>query len=165
MDLMGEEKREWLAEYPGGKKEEKGLERLHSEKAGTMEALNQGFPSSSVVKNPPSNTGIVNSIPELGRSPGEGNGNSLQYSCLGNPIDRGAWRATVHGVMKSWMQLSNWTTIGRDSHMSENHSFHYNLHFSQRKSFFCSSKPCLSLPMTNTCPQKMLFPFEREKQN
>ena len=41
-------------------------------------------------------------IPGLGRSPGEGNGNPLQYSCLENPIDRGAWQATVHGVAKSW---------------------------------------------------------------
>ena len=44
--------------------------------------------------------------PVLERSPGEGNGNPLQYSCLGNPMDRGAWRATVHGVTKSWTQLS-----------------------------------------------------------
>ena len=41
----------------------------------------------------------------LGRSPGEGNGKPLQYSCLGNPIDRGVWWATVHGVAKSWTQL------------------------------------------------------------
>jgi len=46
-------------------------------------------------------------IPESGRSPGEGNGNPLQYSCLGNPMDRGAWKATVHGVAKNWTQLSN----------------------------------------------------------
>ena len=46
------------------------------------------------------------SIPGLGRSPGEGNGNTLQYSCLGNPMDREAWWATVHGVM-NWTQLSN----------------------------------------------------------
>ena len=45
-------------------------------------------------------------IPESGRSPGEGNGNSFQYSCLENPMDRGAWRATVHGVAKSRAQLS-----------------------------------------------------------
>ena len=44
--------------------------------------------------------GAVGSIPGLGRSPGEGNGNPLQYSCLKNPMDRGAWRATVHGVTK-----------------------------------------------------------------
>ena len=45
--------------------------------------------------------GDAGSIPGLGRSPREGNGNSLQYSCLENPMDRGAWKATVHGVMKS----------------------------------------------------------------
>ena len=47
------------------------------------------------------------STPELGRCPGEGKGNSLQYSCLGNPMDRGAWRATFHGITKSWIRLSN----------------------------------------------------------
>ena len=47
------------------------------------------------------NTGDPGSIPRLGRSPGEGNGNPLQYSCLGNLMDRGAWWATVHGVAKS----------------------------------------------------------------
>ena len=46
-------------------------------------------------------------IPGSGRSPGEGNGNPLQYSCLENPMDRGAWWATVHGVTKSWTQLRN----------------------------------------------------------
>ena len=47
------------------------------------------------------NAGDLGSIPELGRSLGEGNGNPLQYSCLENPMDRGAWEATVHGVTKS----------------------------------------------------------------
>ena len=61
------------------------------------------FPGSSVVKNPPANEGDTGSIPRLGRSPGEGNGNPLQYSCLGNPIDRGAWRPTVHGISESDM--------------------------------------------------------------
>ena len=54
-----------------------------------------------MVKNPPANagyTGDLDSIPGLGRSPGEGNGNPRQYSCLGNPMDRGAWWATIHGV-------------------------------------------------------------------
>ena len=46
-------------------------------------------------------------IPELGRFPGEGNGNPLQYPCLGNPMNRGVWWATVHGVTKSWTQLSD----------------------------------------------------------
>ena len=48
----------------------------------------------------PANAGDADLIPGSGRSSGEGNGNPLQYSCLGNPIDRGAWRATVHGVAK-----------------------------------------------------------------
>ena len=51
-----------------------------------------------MVKNPPANAGDVGSSPGSGRSPGERNGNPLQCSCLGNPMDRGAWRATVHGV-------------------------------------------------------------------
>ena len=61
-----------------------------------------GFLGGSVVKNPPANAGDTGSIPGLGRSPGEGNGNTLQYSCLENPMDRGVWRATVHGAAKSW---------------------------------------------------------------
>ena len=60
-----------------------------------------------MVKNPPANVGDLGSIPGLGRSPGEGNGNPHQYSCLGNPMDRGTWRATVHGVAKSQARLSN----------------------------------------------------------
>ena len=60
-----------------------------------------GFPGGSVVKNPLDNAGDANSIPGLGKSPGEGTGNLLQYSCLGNHMDRGAWWATVHGVAKS----------------------------------------------------------------
>ena len=54
-----------------------------------------------MVKNPPARAGDAGSIPGSGRSPGEGNGNPLQYSSLGNPMDRGAWRATVLGVAKS----------------------------------------------------------------
>ena len=55
-----------------------------------------------MVKNPPPNAGDASLIPQLGRSPGERNGNPLQYSCLGNPMDRGAWQATVHGFIKEW---------------------------------------------------------------
>ena len=51
-------------------------------------------------KNLPANAGDAGCIPALGRCPGKGNDNPLQYSCLGNPIDRGAWKATVHGVTK-----------------------------------------------------------------
>ena len=59
------------------------------------------FPDGSVVKNPPASGRDVGSIPELGRSPGLGNGNLLQYSCLENPMERGAWWATVHRFAKS----------------------------------------------------------------
>ena len=55
------------------------------------------------------NEGDPGSIPGSGRSPGEGNGNPLQYSCLENPMDRGAWQAAVHGVTKSWTWLSSFT--------------------------------------------------------
>ena len=59
-----------------------------------------GFPSGSAVKNLPANAENVDSIPGLGRSAGEGNGNALQYSCLENPMNRGAWCATAHGITK-----------------------------------------------------------------
>ena len=59
------------------------------------------------VKNPPANAGDIGSIPGLGRSPGEGNGNPLPYSRLENPTDRGAWWATVHGVAKSQTRVSD----------------------------------------------------------
>ena len=63
-------------------------------------------PGGLVVKDLPAKAGDVSSIPHLERSPGEENGNPLQYSCLRNPMDRGAWQATVYGVPKSWMALS-----------------------------------------------------------
>ena len=59
-----------------------------------------GVPSVSAVKDPPDNAGDLGSRPESGRSSGGGNGNPLQYSYLENPMDRGAWRATVHGVQR-----------------------------------------------------------------
>ena len=59
-----------------------------------------GFPGGSEVKAFASTTGDLGSIPGLGKSPGEGSGNPLQYSCLGKPMERGAWGATVHGVTK-----------------------------------------------------------------
>ena len=65
------------------------------------------FPGGSVVKNLPSKAGDVSSIPGWGRSPGGGNGNPFQYSCLENPMNRGAWRAYsyIPGVSKSWTRL------------------------------------------------------------
>ena len=55
-----------------------------------------------MVKNPPASAGIAGSVPGSGRSPGEGNGHLFQHSCLGNPMNRGAWQATVPGIAKSW---------------------------------------------------------------
>ena len=68
-----------------------------------------GFPGSSVVKNPPVNGGDVALIPGLGRSPGGGKDNPLLYPYPENPMDRGAWWAKVHGVVKSQTQLSTHT--------------------------------------------------------
>ena len=59
------------------------------------------FPGGSVIRKLPANAGDMGMIPGSGRSPGERHGNSLQYSCLGNPMDRGVWWVTVHGVVKS----------------------------------------------------------------
>ena len=64
-----------------------------------------GFPGGSDVKETACNAGDLGLIPESGRSPGEENGKPLQYSCLENPMVRGAWQATVHGVLKSQTQL------------------------------------------------------------
>ena len=68
-----------------------------------------GFPDGSHGKASACDAGDPGSIPGLGRSPGEGNGNPLQYSCLENPMDGGVWWATVHGVSKSRTRLSNFT--------------------------------------------------------
>ena len=73
--------------------------------------MSVGFPGGSMLKNLPTNAGDVSLIPGLGRSPGGGNGNPLQYSSLENPMDRGAWRATVHGITKRWTWLSMCTRV------------------------------------------------------
>ena len=70
-----------------------------------------GDPGGSDSKASVYNAGDLGSIPRSGRSPGEGNGNPLQYNCLENPMDRGAWQATIHGVAKSRTQLSDFTFI------------------------------------------------------
>ena len=64
------------------------------------------FQVALVVKDPPANAEDMGSIPGSGRSPGEGNGNLLQYACLGNSMDRGSCQSTAHGVAKSWTQLN-----------------------------------------------------------
>ena len=65
-----------------------------------------GFPSGSAVKNPPASAGHVGLIPGLGRSPGEGNGNPLQYSCLESHMDRGTWRSIVCGSQRVGYDLA-----------------------------------------------------------
>ena len=77
-----------------------------------------GFPGGSGGKESARNVGDLGSIPGLGRSPGDGNDNPFQYACLENPVDRGAWWATVHGVAKSWTRLSDFTfTFINDTHV------------------------------------------------
>ena len=70
-----------------------------------------GFPGGSEGKTSACNAGDLGLIPGLGRSPGEGNGNPLPYSCLENPMDGGAWQAAVHGVTKSRTQVSDSTVF------------------------------------------------------
>ena len=74
-----------------------------------LSIFNKPFPGSSEVKVSACNAGDLGSIPGLGRSPGDGNGNPLQFSCLEDPMDRGAWWATVHLVAKSQTRLSDLT--------------------------------------------------------
>ena len=103
-----------------------------------------GFPDAVVVKNPPASeedAGDTGSIPGLEGSPGGRNGTSLQYSCLGNRVGRGAWWATVHGVTKSWM---NWTPTGPTSYCT---SGPYLLSILCLELCLCQSQsPNLSLP-------------------
>ena len=73
---------------------------LHPPRYFACTSLRRGLPGGSVVKNPPANAGDLGSIPGLGRSPGEGHGYPLQYACLKNPMDRGAWWATAREVTK-----------------------------------------------------------------
>ena len=70
-----------------------------------------GFPGGPVGEESACNAGDTGSVSGSGRSPGEGNGSPLQYSCLENPMDGGAWQATVHGVTKSWTQLSDFISF------------------------------------------------------
>ena len=91
------------------------LQSMESQRVGPDSATSLSLSGASqlalVVKNPPANAGVLRDpglIPWWWRSPGGGNGNPLQYSCLENPTDRGAWWATVHGVAKSRTQLCDW---------------------------------------------------------
>ena len=99
-----------------------------------------GFPGGSESQEFACNARDLGSIPRLGRTPGEGNANSLQYSCLENPMDEGAWYATVHGVAKSRTPLSDFTFTFLIHEVSVNtkwnnvnkvlrsHTIHFNFH-------------------------------------
>ena len=87
-------------EFPSGAAEVQQLQQL-------------GLPGGSHGRESDCNAGHLDSIPGLGRSPGKGHGNPLQYSCLENPIDRGAWWTTVHGVTNSW---ADWVTKQSTAH-------------------------------------------------
>ena len=89
-------------------------------------------PDGSAGKETACNAGDVGSIPGSGRSPGEGNGNPLQYCCLRNPMDRGAWRATLQGVPKSWMWLRcsssvflDWVGVGGQNEEAQGKSLNF----------------------------------------
>ena len=88
-----------------------------------------GFSGGSGVKNPPAYAGNTSSIPGLGRSLGGGNGNPLQYSYLGNPMDRGAWQATVHGLPRVGHTLSD------NSSATQHNTTQYTMHYLTMKRF------------------------------
>ena len=82
-----------------------------------MHTHSQGFPDDSVVKNPPAHAGDTGFTPGSGRSPREGNGNPIQYSCLENPMDGGAWWATVHGIAKELVMTEQLNNNNTHSHI------------------------------------------------
>ena len=94
---------------PAGYSQSMGLQRVGHDWATSLSFFSccMSFPGGSGVKNPPPNAGDEDSIPGSGKSPGEGNCNPLQYSCLGNPKDREARLTAVHGVAKSVTRLTN----------------------------------------------------------
>ena len=97
---------------PWGWLQSMGLLRVRHDWATSLSlSLCWGFPGGSEDKASACNAGDPGSISGLGRSPGEGNGNPLQYSCLENPMDRGAWQATVHRVTKRQTWLSDFTSL------------------------------------------------------
>ena len=98
----------------------------------------EGFPGGSDGKESACNAGDLGLIPGSGRSPEERNGNPLQYSCLENPMDRGAWRFTVHGVAKSW---HDWAT-NTFSFFSVSWRWCCSLQLSQLKGRLPCNAPC-----------------------
>ena len=111
-----------------------------------MTIEDRGFPGGSEVKASAWNVGDLGLIPGSGRSPGEGNGNPLQYSCLENPMDGGAWWATVHRAAKSRKRLSDFTSHGRQSQLNQQE---YN-------SYACTWSRCVE-SMTQMPPVLLLW--------
>ena len=107
-------------------------------------SLEAGFPGGSDSRESTCDVGDLGSIPGSRRSPGEGNGNPLQYSCLENPMDRGAWWATVHGVAKSQTQLSDSFTF-----------FHSTAPLRVGKPNLCGIKPPHKLPSSKETEPKV----------
>ena len=115
-----------------------------------LSSIPLGFPGSSVIKDLPASAGDkrdVGLIPGLERSPGGGNGNPPQYSCLENSMDRGAWRVTVHGIAKSWTHSTHSTTHS-ESLLGHYHSEDGDRGLDASDRFPLSCKRWLSCPMT-----------------
>ena len=105
-------------------------------------ARNEGcFPGGSMVKDLPAYAGDTGLIPGLGRSPGEGNGNPFQYSCLGNPADRGTWWATVHGVTRVGLNLATKQREGMKPFCS------YRVHIRNRAKHITFFSHCSKIPV------------------
>ena len=132
-----------------------------------------GFPGGSEVKASACNAGELGSIPGSGRSPGEGNGNPLQYSCLENPMDRGVWWATVHGVAQSQMRLSDLTFINNSKMLDWQR--HQSLscaifHFAQEKQikregkWLGSSNFCLTLALMMDSARRGFYPDGKNRE-
>ena len=111
--------------------------------------MSKGFPGGAEVKASACNVGDPASIPGLGRSPGEGNGNPLQYSCLENPMDGGAWWATVHGS-QSRTRLSDFTSLLIDSSV-------FPLAASRGRTLILPQKLFRAQPSSTLCPTRPLF--------
>ena len=109
-----------------------------------------GFPGVSVGKNLPAYAGDISQIPGLGRFPGERNGNPLQYSCLGKPMDRGAWQAIVHKVAKELAMTQQLNKSNNESNIQIYIYTHIYI------SLFC-------IPETNTILQTNYVPIKIKK--
>ena len=104
------------------------------------------FPGGSDGKASVYNAGDPGSSPGLGRSPGEGNSNPLQYYCLENPMERGAWKAAVYGVAKSWTRLSDFTSLHFTSvHFTHTHT-HIYIYMSMLYVHLRSISECSAVP-------------------